>query len=92
MRPMGPIAKAMRQAAAQKPGSVRELAQRAQVGYAAACYTATRMVQRGELVPVTTSRPVVLQAAGDVPPDPPAAPAAEGQVRWWVFPGLADGA
>jgi hypothetical protein len=90
MRPMGPIAKAMRQAAAQQPGSVRELAERAQVGYAAACYTATRMVQRGQLVPLTTSRPVVLQAVDAA--ESPAEALPQRQVQWWVFPGGADGA
>lgn len=64
MRPVGEIARAMRQAAEKGPGTVRDLAQRAQVGYAVAATTATRLVQRGQLVVVNEQRPMVLS----VPP------------------------
>lgn len=70
MRPRGDITAALVGAAARGPGPVRELAARAQVGYAAACYTASRMVKRGELVVVSAARPRLLAVpqmpAGDV--------------------------
>lgn len=48
------------------PGTVRELAERACVGAAVARYTASRLVSRGELVPLSTARPMVLAAASGV--------------------------
>jgi hypothetical protein len=73
MRPRGEIASALLQAASA-PGTVKQLCQRAQVGYMAGQYTASRMLQRGELVPVDTAqgagpgRPaLVVQAAQGVP-------------------------
>lgn len=60
MRPVGDVARAMRQAADAGPGTVRTLAHRAQVGYDLARCTATRLVQRGELVVVGDDRPMVL--------------------------------
>mgnify|MGYP001324060072 CR=1 FL=1 len=60
MRPVGDIARAIRQAAEAGPGTVRDLAGRAQVGYGLARCTATRLVQRGELVVVSDERPMVL--------------------------------
>lgn len=63
MRPMGEISRAMMDAAAERPGTVRELAARTQVGYDAARYTATRLVDRGQLVRVSDERPVVLALA-----------------------------
>lgn len=65
MRPRGThgeIARAMWHAA-DAPATVRELAQRAQVGYQAARYTASRMVDRGELEVVASGRPALLQRA-----------------------------
>lgn len=53
MRPPGEIALALR-SAASAPGTVRQLCERAQVGYVVGQYTACRMVQRGELQPVAT--------------------------------------
>lgn len=44
----------------QGPGTVRVLAERGQVGYAAARYTASRLVSSGDLVVQTTGRPSVL--------------------------------
>ena len=64
MRPIGDVARAMRQAAEGGPGTVRDLACRAQVGYGLARCTATRLVQRGDLVVVSEQRPMVLS----VPP------------------------
>ena len=49
-RPLGEIVRALAQAAQAGPGTVRELAQRAQVGRRVATYTASRMVARGQLV------------------------------------------
>jgi hypothetical protein len=63
MRPLGEISMALHEAAASSPGSVRDLAYRAQVGYDAARYTASRMVDRGELVIVQQGRPAVLGVA-----------------------------
>lgn len=63
MRPRGSygeIAQALRAAAAAAPGTVRELAGRACVGYAAARYTASRLASTGVLVAVDESRPAVL--------------------------------
>lgn len=59
----GEIGRAMLDAAGSGPAPVRELAQRAQVGYAAARYTASRLVSAGALRVVEDSRPVVLAAA-----------------------------
>jgi hypothetical protein len=60
LRRRGELAEALSQAASQGPGCVLELAARAQVGRAAAKYTASRMVARGELVVVEDGRPAVL--------------------------------
>lgn len=90
MRPRGEISNALLQAA-RAPGTVKQLCQRAQVGYGAGQYTATRLVQRGDLVAVGTAQPpgpgrpaVVVQAAealapqGDEPDDQPW----DGLVTW----------
>lgn len=63
MRPRGTygdVALALLAAADGGPGGVRELAQRAQVGYSAAAWTCSRLVARGELVADRTARPAVL--------------------------------
>ena len=63
-RPTGDIALAMCSAALKGPATVRELAARAQVGYASARYTASRLVYRGSLVVLDGSaRPAVLVVA-----------------------------
>lgn len=49
MRPLGEIALALHSAATE-PGTVRQFCERAQVAYGVGRYTASRMVQRGELV------------------------------------------
>lgn len=59
MRPPGDITRALADAA-REPGTVVQLAQRAQVSLAAARYTASRMVGRGELAVVLDGRPAVL--------------------------------
>jgi len=60
----GDVALALRIAALEGPGTVRTLAQRAQVGYSAARYTASRLCSRGELVVLDgAARPAVLVAA-----------------------------
>lgn len=56
MRPRGEISRALLQAAQQGPGTMRDLARRAQVGFDAARYTVTIMAQRGELKVVGTDR------------------------------------
>lgn len=71
MRPLGEISRVMLCMAAEQPGTVRDLAERAQVGYDAARYTATRLVERGHLVRLADERPAVLGVA------PPQAPGGE---------------
>ncbi len=56
-RPLGEVTQALAEAARAGPGTVRELAQRAQVGRRVATYTASRMVARGQLVPVERLTP-----------------------------------
>lgn len=63
MRPRGSygeVALALRTAAQSGPAPVRVLAERAQVGYSAARYTASRLVSAGDLVVVDEGRPSVL--------------------------------
>lgn len=47
---MGEATRALAEAARAGPGTVRKLAQRAQMGRRLATYTASRMVARGQLV------------------------------------------
>ena len=68
MRPRGDLSRALASAAAQ-PGTVVQLAHRSQVSVPAARYTASRMVDRGELVVVHDGRPAVLGAAPSRPDD-----------------------
>lgn len=56
----GDVAQAMLGAAREGPATVRTLADRAQVGYGSAWYTATRLKARGELVELEGGRPAVL--------------------------------
>lgn len=58
MRPPGDYAQALYRAAST-PATVRDHCERAQVGYGVGRYTATRMLQRGDLVrvPATSSAP-----------------------------------
>jgi hypothetical protein len=73
MRPrgtFGPVGRALLDAAAAAPGTVNGLAVRACVSYAAARYTASRLVDAGVLVVIDAGRPAVL--------GPPAPGAAEG--------------
>jgi predicted transcriptional regulator of viral defense system len=60
MRRRGDIAEALSTAASWGPATVRELAARAQVGYAAARYTESRMTARGELVRLSAGRPALV--------------------------------
>jgi hypothetical protein len=53
-RAPGEIRLALRVAAAEKPGCIRELAQRAQVAYSAAESTVKNMTRAGDLVAVGT--------------------------------------
>ena len=62
MRPLGDITLAIEAAASTAPGTVRDLAVRAQVGFTAARKTASRMLDRGQLVVVLDGRPQVLAA------------------------------
>jgi hypothetical protein len=73
----GDIARALRTAAEQGPGTVRELAARAQVGQRCAWYTANRLIGAGELAIVREQRPMVLML-GD---GKAAAPAAHNQAN-----------
>jgi hypothetical protein len=51
-RPLGIVRLALKVAAAEQPGTIRDLAVRAQVGYATANFTVKNMAQKGDLVPV----------------------------------------
>jgi len=68
--PRGELSQALVKAAAQGPGPVRALAERAQVGYGAARYTASRMVDRGELVVLERGRPALLGLPSSLPLPP----------------------
>lgn len=74
MRPQGsygPVVRAMCGAAERGPGSYRTLAERAQVGYVTARRTASRMVQRGDLVVLDgEARPAILAVPTAVPVPP----------------------
>ena len=95
VRPRGEFALALARAAST-PGTVRQLCERSQVGYTAGSYTATRMVQRGELVPVADLAPrtvgpgrppvlLVAAAAAPAPADPTAY-----LLSFWERPAAAD--
>lgn len=67
----GPVAKALCDTARSSPGAVRELCARAQVAYSRGRYTASRLVEAGELVVLQPGRPAVLGApVGRVPGGP----------------------
>jgi len=69
-RPFGDVSLALLSAAAQGPGTVRELAQRAQVGFGVARVKVSHLVRAGTLVPLTDERPRTL--ALPVEAQPPA--------------------
>lgn len=77
MRPIGEISRVLLEAAAVQPGTVLDLAARTQVGFDAARYTATRLVQRGDLVRLSDGRPAVLGLPCQADAMPAAEPAAE---------------
>jgi hypothetical protein len=56
MRPLGDIASAMLQHAST-PGTVRQVCERAQVGYGAGAYTASRLLTAGLLVRHADAQP-----------------------------------
>lgn len=56
----GPVALALCDAASSGPGAVRDLCARAQVAYGTGRYTASRLVDAGELVVLRPGRPAVL--------------------------------
>lgn len=71
MRPQGsygPVGQALLVAARSGPGTVVQLAQRAQVGVKCARYTATRLCAAGELQVLQEGRPAVLAAAQQAAP------------------------
>lgn len=92
----GDVALALRGAARLGPATVRELAERACVGYDAARYTASRLVDRGELVVLDGQvRPVVLASPHPSPhPSPQEATERDSmsmaldrlQHAWWSSP------
>lgn len=88
MRPrgsFGPVGRALLDAAQTSPGQVRQLAARAQVSYAAARYTASRLVEAGALVVIDSGRPATLAPSSAAGPD-------EGPALAWLvlhrLPGL----
>lgn len=60
MRPRGMMAEALASAAAQAPGTVREISCRTGVPYDVARYTASRLLARGELALLGAGRPAVI--------------------------------
>jgi hypothetical protein len=73
MRPrgtFGAVVQALAAAAAQGPGTARELSERAQVGFDVGRKTASLMVARGDLVAVSAGRPAVLAAPSPALPAP----------------------
>lgn len=79
---VGAIAQALI-AQAQQPGTVRELAARAQVSFGAAAYTCSRLRAAGQLVPVSDARPARLLAAAALPAAPTNAPAWAQMLQRW---------
>ena len=67
MRPPGDVRLALQKAWQQGPAQVSVAAERACVGRAVARYTASRMVDSGQLVVVQPGKPAVLALAGCVP-------------------------
>lgn len=70
MRPrgsFGEVAQAFIAAAVEAPGTVLEIAKRAQVGHDVGRYTASRLVACGVLVPIGETRPAVLAAKTTLP-------------------------
>ena len=73
MRPRGSygeVGRALIDQAKKQPGTVRELAQRAQVGFHVAAPSVCRLLKAGELVQLQEKRPMVVAAKPD---DAPAA-------------------
>lgn len=66
MRPLGDIARALLQHAST-PGTVREVCQRAQVGYQVGAYTASRLLSAGLLAPAPDAPAPVRQGRGRPP-------------------------
>lgn len=65
---IGEVARAICSAAKQGPGTVRQLAERSQVGMRCAGYTAHRLIEAGHLAVVQDRRPMVLTLGTGVPP------------------------
>ena len=63
MRPRGEVRLALARAFSQGPAEVKVAARRAQVGLATARYTASRMLDAGELVVLRDRRPAVFALA-----------------------------
>lgn len=83
----GPIAQAML-LAANEPGTVTELARRAQVGMSAARMTASRLLHRGDLVNCAPSglRPAVLKRRDGVSIEPVGVDLLAASMRAWCAP------
>lgn len=79
-RPFGIVRLALKLAAAEQPGTIRDLAARAQVGYATAHFTIKNMAQKGELVSIGKREvpwrpaPVQVYAVATWPEAPTSAP------------------
>ena len=87
-RPLGDVSRALLAAAARGPGTVRELAQRAHVGFDAARWKASALVRAGALQPLADARPQVL----GLPAAPPLDALAELQRSFWERPDITDDA
>lgn len=69
-RPLGEVSLALLSAASAGPGTVRELAARACVGFDAARFKASDLVRRGALAALTDERPRVLGLPAQAPAQP----------------------
>jgi hypothetical protein len=62
------VSKALLDAAKQQPGTVRELAQRACVGFSVAAPSVCRLLKAGDLVQLQEERPMIVAARPDDEP------------------------
>ena len=83
-RPHGEIALALLQAAADQPGTVRELACRAQVGFDAARFKAKDLVRAGHLQVIEPGRPMVVGVASRTDGQAKPADAGADLARAWL--------
>lgn len=95
MRPPGEIRMVLVKALGEQPGTVRDLATRTQVGFAAAARTVENMVRAGQAMPFDTTRvpgvcrPVTIYSLSDSRDPAPRAPQPQVELAtcWADWPG-----